>query len=1691
MEVQMTNQKQKTNHRPFRIMKLCALLIFTFLSASMSTAQGPTVTLTADKIDNCANKEFKFTLTMTGFVKKKKYGIKLIDGNNNLYSDSIVMDTFGKAVKIWPHTFGFSNAGSHIMNGQCSTISTAPNNPVVIDANNKAIVSISGSGSFCANTMVTVNANNFLIGGTGVWTGGPIGTHRLPAAFETENHLGPGNKTFNITFTGVDENFCDNVATVPITIYPAPNVRLNANPNILCARAQNTMISTMNVSSQITALINPLTTLSWTFPSVLNHNKTGSTTTSETQTVDYNLWVTPNSLTTVTVRGTSNMGCLDKPADKTVTITARETPGPQFTFPVPTLSNVVTITGSAMYTFGPLEFSWNFGDGSAILPYGANSLQTHTFPNVYPATYDVVLCTRIQNPPGGSINTCEACRTKQIKIDAVPTASFTAPTNVCLRPDGTSSAYTQTTFTNTTTSTPAGALNTFTYQWDFGDGVGTATSTSFTNQTYEYKAVGTYICTLFVKNSTNTASSTFTKTIYVNPHAVMNGSTDYLKTIGNCEDRSIQFKMGPFSTVTNSTLPIRWWMDYDGNNTNGTNSDGYDASNYADNTTGFSPLLAPFSYTHANAGTITIRGMFEIVATGCKTTYEESFNIDPTPTAIISFSPTTQSMCENTATPTVISSNSASVYEWEYTPAGSGTHWPVAQSFSPVGTMVKVGSAVIKLKIQNSYGCWSDQVSDALMVLEAPVPDFTNDVVCEAYQSTTLTDASTGSGDTYEWDFGDNTSTGSGTPVLHPYATAGNYSVKLTVTESTTGCSEEITKTVQVKPRPAVDFSFPTIQCQQQEIVFTDNSYLAGSTGYSRTWEWGDATPDGSTSNQTMGHTYTPSYPGSLTQVSYSCKLTTQASNGCQDSKTKTVTIRKKPAVPTITVNPNSNNHTNYVCHDESYTLEAATTGTGTFSWSWYYNGYAMGYTGYQYSDNVAGALPDNRPYQVRITDANGCFNTSATEYIVVKRVDKFIAYTNGYTTLCPNSTVTLTASIPTPFQTYQWKYDAAYGNTYVNAASTAKTIVVDNTIPGRYRYEGTVTFSNGSCTETSTYIDVISAPPLTLTQTGVNSINVVSPQFVTFVTNPYPTYTSYQWYRNDIPYSTMAGITITRPGKYYLVASGNCGLEISDVVEFTYPCNAVGYNSSYTGGWLFNTNTTLTSTGPIILNGDWEITAGATLNLNNLIIVAGNCARIKVTNGTLNINNTMLVGCGEWNGIIVDGSANTVNISGSVISEAVVGITSLNGGVINAGSSEFDNNNIHIGFDTRLLPNSSSILQNTFSNLRLTAPGCTVPHPVYPGWNFVNHPMVYLQEVNGPLIFGNKFICSNTGTDIIEGVQAKNCVGVSIIDNSDEGFLDKGINIREGDVMTVSNNTFKFKFSPPLDLLFSRTWFSTGIQMQDVKGSSVERNLITNADEGIAYYQDASGAVPVTDIIKNRMESCEYALVTAVRENPALSFMPYQSQTQMIYVQVACNSFNSNRYGWIGTGGYQDQGITQASGNSFSNNAEWNVCVAAGSAVTYRISGTVTPAFDPYDLAEPDFVMDGKTFNTGNYTTDCFGTGTGFANPCSNKRSKEPEPETGIDVISDKARDMQVSSYPNPFNKSIEVKVTGLDFQRSFTVKVYDLTGKVLIEKTMELNDNESYTIDTEMLIPGMYVIQVTSDGGVVYHEKLIKTEI
>jgi serine protease len=176
---------------------------------------------------------------------------------------------------------------------------------------------------------------------------------------------------------------------------------------------------------------------------------------------------------------------------------------------------------------------------------------------------------------------------------------------------------------------------------------------------------------------------------------------------------------------------------------------------------------------------------------------------------------------------------------------------------------------------------------------EAPTADFTTSPSAPTTADTVTFDASaSGDGDgsiaTSAWDLGDGTQK-QGESVTHSYATAGDYTVSLTVTDDD-GATDSKTTTVSVaedggdeNQAPSASFDLSSGSVDVGDAVSADASASSDPDGsvVSYSWQWGDgATGSGVSASHSYG-----------SAGDYTVTLTVEDDGGLTDSASETVTV--------------------------------------------------------------------------------------------------------------------------------------------------------------------------------------------------------------------------------------------------------------------------------------------------------------------------------------------------------------------------------------------------------------------------------------------------------------------------------------------------------------------------------------------------------------------------------------------------------------------------------------------------------------------------------------------------------------------------------------------------------------------------------------------------------------------------------
>lgn len=332
---------------------------------------------------------------------------------------------------------------------------------------------------------------------------------------------------------------------------------------------------------------------------------------------------------------------------------------------------------------------------------------------------------------------------------------------------------------------------------------------------------------------------------------------------------------------------------------------------------------------------------------------------------LLSFNTKAQLSANFTATPT--SGCAPLLVRFTDQSTGNPTKWlwdlgNATTSFlqNPSVTYFTPGKYTIKLVIRNAANT-ADSLTktEYITVYAKPTVDFSASATSGCYplpvQFTDLSTPGSSSISSWQWDFGDGSSSALQNPV-HTYTAGGNYNVTLRVINNS-GCATTLSKTQYIKINSGVKANFsntsPSSCAVPVTIDFTNQSTGTGNLNY--VWDFGD----GNTST-----IESPSHQYSVTGT-YSVTLIVTNDAGCADtiSKPSSIavgTIRSSFTVPTTTCmrSPITMNNTSIPV-------------TATYSWD-----FGDGTSSTQ--TNPVKTYSNPGTYTIRLIAANGtCVDTS------------------------------------------------------------------------------------------------------------------------------------------------------------------------------------------------------------------------------------------------------------------------------------------------------------------------------------------------------------------------------------------------------------------------------------------------------------------------------------------------------------------------------------------------------------------------------------------------------------------------------------------------------------------------------------------------------------------------------------------
>lgn len=624
-------------------------------------------------------------------------------------------------------------------------------------------------------------------------------------------------------------------------------------------------------------------------------------------------------------------GCADTIV-KTVTVNAL--PLANFSADTVCLNNPTHFTDlSVPNAANMVTYSWSFGDGSPLSPM---QNPTHTY-----ATYGPFTVTETVVNSNG----CTKDTAIQILVNPLPVPAFSFSAPNCF---GAVVNY------NDLSTTVPGYLGYIVkWIWNFGDGTfDTIFYPGNPNVSHTFAGIVlSHTVTLTITTSSGcTASVSHVVNSIPAPIANFSFSTT------TCAGQLVQFT--DLTQINGGGSIISWGW------------------NFGDPPSGGQNISSAQNPVHAFSGTGTYNVTLIVSNTsGCQDTILKSVTINALPLAKFNAdtaclgSPTTFT---NTSTPplpaTIIG------YSWDF---GDGSLLSTLQS--PIHTYTSYGIFNVILTITNSNGCIKDTIEQVLVhplpiaAFSYTTPNCMGAAVQYTNQSTTVL-GYMGSIVTWTWNFGD------GSPLLvihfpgnpsvsHTFlGTALSHTVTLTV-KTSDSCSASISHIVNSMPSPIASFSFPTSDCANQSVCFTDNSQSNGGGNITQWyWDFGDPT-SGNYNNSTAQdpcHTFNAAGTYAVKEIVYN------ASN-CTDTTTHTVTIIAHPIAAF---------HADTVCLGSLTIFIDQSTATGTLTqWHWLFGD---GQTSNVQNPTHQYASSGLFTVTLTVTTAEGCSNSITKQVLVL-----------------------------------------------------------------------------------------------------------------------------------------------------------------------------------------------------------------------------------------------------------------------------------------------------------------------------------------------------------------------------------------------------------------------------------------------------------------------------------------------------------------------------------------------------------------------------------------------------------------------------------------------------------------------------------------------------------------------------------
>ncbi|MEX6691282.1 hypothetical protein QTN47_27480, partial [Danxiaibacter flavus] len=442
----------------------------------------------------------------------------------------------------------------------------------------------------------------------------------------------------------------------------------------------------------------------------------------------------------------------------------------------------------------------------------------------------------------------------------------------------------------------------------------------------------------------------------------------------------------------------------------------------------------------ASGGPVTYRVMYASAGNlGSDNCSGFSDPITVTPTDITPAQPVISNngpLCEGSALNFTFSTTTAgATFEWIKPNGQTST---VTSPYS-IASAQKSDSGIYSIRSYFS-GCYSSPATTLATVNPKPV-------IAVSAQATTLCQngqillksGASGSGETYLWSGPNAFSSTAADPTINNAVTASSGDYILTATSSA-GCFSNGKVNVTVNPNPASPVIDPYSPiCEGMPLGLSASTI----SGYSYQWTW-------PTNNSATGANVTIAAQASLSDAAVYTLTATNNATGCFASSTVNVTIKPRPAVPSVSSSGS-------VCEGQTLNLYANVSAGTYASFKWTGPNTTFSSTAEDpVINNVTSA--DDGWYTVVATAANGCFNTN----LVKATVKPNPVVTASVNNPCEKDILQLNATSSLTGSSFDW-----VGPSFTSSLQDPSISDATSAVEGVYQ----VTATFNGCTSASTQV--------------------------------------------------------------------------------------------------------------------------------------------------------------------------------------------------------------------------------------------------------------------------------------------------------------------------------------------------------------------------------------------------------------------------------------------------------------------------------------------------------------------------------------------------------------------------------------------------------------------------------------------